>query len=82
MLYFFYSDQASKQARNQRGRRGAKPTPEKFSSTLEKCVGHSLKNLGTSQNYSPPLVFQAGFGPASKSTFVAWLRYRYDTRNR
>jgi len=34
-----------------------------FSPPLEKCVGHSLKNLGLSENSSPHLVSQAGYGP-------------------
>jgi len=28
-----------------------------------KTIGHSLKNLGLSENFSPPLVSQAGYGP-------------------
>jgi len=36
------------QARNQWGRWGEKP-PRKNFTPLEKSVGHSLKNLGTSQ---------------------------------
>jgi len=35
-----------------------------FRPPLEKCVGHSLKNLGHSQKtFRPPLVSQVGYGP-------------------
>jgi len=50
--------------------RGAKPTLEKYSPPLEKCVGHSLKLLDiVSKIWVPlrklfaPLVFQTGYGP-------------------
>jgi len=43
-----------RQASNQGGRRGAKPTLENVSLPLEKCVGHSSKNLGTSRKTLRP----------------------------
>jgi len=64
---------------------GAKPPPEKCLPTLEKYAGHSLEVLGTVWKFgplpetsTPPLVSQAGYGPAADATdksntvFVAW----------
>jgi len=41
---------------------GGEAPPKIFFVPLEKCVGHSLKNLGPSENSSPHLVSQAGYG--------------------
>jgi len=58
------------QARIQGGSGGRSPT-RNFFAPLEKCVGHNLKILdivqkiwALSENSSPLLVFQAGYGPA------------------
>ena len=51
---------ATNQARNQRGE-----PPLQNLSSLEKCAGHSLKNLGPSENPLPRLVSQAGYRPAT-----------------
>jgi len=60
----------------------AKSPLEKFSPSLAKCVGHSLKLLDTVQKFlapltkfSPLLVSQAGYGPGSIAP-----RYMRDTR--
>jgi len=60
-----------------RGVQGAKPPLEKFSLPLEKCVGHSLKMLdivqkiwALSENSSPLLVSQAGYGHGSQPALL------------
>jgi len=56
--------------------RGGEDPLQNISPPLEKCVEHrsklldSLKNLGLSENSSPPLVAQAGYGSAV--AFGAW----------
>ena len=56
-------ESATEQARYQGG-----AAPWKiFRPPVEKCVGHSSKILGPSENSSPPLVSQAGYKLASES---------------
>jgi len=62
------------QARNQ----GAKPPLKYFSLPLEKCVGHYLQNFAPSQNSSPHLVSQAGYGTCTLCVLVRYgLRVCY-----
>jgi len=45
-----------------------------------KTIGHSLKNLSPSQKtFLPPLVFQAGYGPADSSCIVQHGSYNPST---
>jgi len=44
------------------GTRGRGDRKKNFT-PLEKYIGHSLKNLGLSENSSPLLASQAGYGP-------------------
>jgi len=73
------------QSRKQERRTGAKSPPEEFLPSLEKYAGHSLEVLDIVSKFgplseisSPPLVSQAGYGPAADATdksntvFVAW----------
>jgi len=60
-----------------RAQGAASPPLENFSAPLEKCVGYSLKLLdivqkiwALSENSSPLLVSQAGYGPVGKSNFI------------
>jgi len=46
---------------------GISPFQKIFSPHVEKCVGHSLKNLGLSQKTFAPLVSQAGYGPSQQT---------------
>jgi len=41
---------------------GSLLSPEKFIAHLEKCIGHSLKNLGSSHKLFASRVSQAGYG--------------------
>ena len=50
---------------------------------LEKCVGHKFKTIGhslkilvPSENYSPPLVSQAGYGPVTNTGHSELFRVR------
>ena len=74
------------QARNQKGRKGGEAPPRKIFTPLGKmcwtyfkATGDSLKNIFLlSENSSPPLVSQAGYGPgvASQSHNNAILEMR------
>jgi len=75
----------SHQARNYGERRECFASLRRFFSTLEKCVGRSLKNLALFRKLFTTLVSQAGYGPGSKKkTFnfvLKWYAQRINTNS-